>query len=188
VRLSRRTRRAKTNTNAPPASRSTDGCEFAWRVHSAQEVWTGKVDIKASILLALEGGALFAVLSGHGEGGILNDLPGWAHNVEITGIVLLVVAAIFAIAGVSPLLGSAREHQRQYNQHFIYFGHLRHWSDAELRSRLAGLTADEELEMLSRQLVEMSKRNWAKHRYVQISLGATALGVLAIAIAALASG
>jgi hypothetical protein len=175
--------------NIPPANQSArDGCEFAWRVHGAQEAWTGKVDIKASILLALEGGALFAVMAANGEGGILHDLHGWAHNVEITGIVLLVVAAIAAVAGVSPLLGSAREHRRQYDKHFVYFGHLRHWNAIELSSRLARLTADEELEMLSRQLVEMSKRNWTKHRYVQISLAATALGVVAIAIAALASG
>ena len=34
------------------------GIEFGWRVHSAQESWTAKVDGKASLLLALQGGAL----------------------------------------------------------------------------------------------------------------------------------
>jgi hypothetical protein len=156
-------------------------------VHDAQEVWTGKVDIKASILLALEGGALFAVMSAHGEGGILSDLHGWQQKIEIMGIALLVIAAIAAIAGVSPLLGSSREHQLQHNRHFIYFGHLRHWDACELKSRLAELTDEEEADMLSRQLIEMSKRNWIKHRYVQTSLAATALGIIAITIAATAS-
>src|SRR5262245_35674544 len=38
--------------------------EFAWRVHEAQESWIGKIDVKASVVLAFEGAlALLALTS-----------------------------------------------------------------------------------------------------------------------------
>src|SRR5262249_16190868 len=43
---------------------SSQSVEFAWRVHSALEFWTAKVDMKASILLAFQGGGfIFAATS-----------------------------------------------------------------------------------------------------------------------------
>src|SRR6516165_557165 len=53
------------------------GIEFGWRVHSAQESWTAKVDGKASLLLALQGGALFGIATGHQKDGFLAKLTGW---------------------------------------------------------------------------------------------------------------
>ncbi len=47
---------------------------FAWRVHGAQESWTAKVDIKASIVLALDGVVLAAVITGHNKGGVFSQL------------------------------------------------------------------------------------------------------------------
>lgn len=62
----------------PQAPDPGDGrrrAEFAWRVHNAQESWASNADLKASILIALEGGALYAIISALGSGGLL--ARGW---------------------------------------------------------------------------------------------------------------
>jgi Family of unknown function (DUF5706) len=176
------TRRGPRPANAaePTEKRAT---EFAWRVHSAQESWANKGDIKASILLAFEGGALYAVISAQGKDGFLARLGGWHHPAETTGIALLLLAILAAAIAVFPRLGRAGTH-RDNRQHPIYFGNLRHWNAAELKDHLARLNTDEELDALSQQLVEMARHNWSKHRWVQISLVLSLAGILVIAVAA----
>ena len=58
--------RLRSRRPAAPASDTAPerrAAEFAWRVHTAQANWANHADVKASILLVLEGGALYAVLS-----------------------------------------------------------------------------------------------------------------------------
>jgi Family of unknown function (DUF5706) len=158
--------------------------EFAWHVHTAQESWANKADVKASILLALEGGALLAVISAHAKDGVLSRLAGWHHLLELSGLTLLLLALLVAVIAVFPGLGRTKTH-RKYRHHIIFFGNLRHWSTNELKTHLDGLTIDEELDALSWQLIEIGRRNWRKHRWIQISLVLAFLGILCTSIAAI---
>jgi hypothetical protein len=167
-----------------PPSGSTGAASFAWQVHQAQEALTSKVDTKGSILLALEGGALFAALSASGKDGALAGLAGWRHAAEIGGLSALILAMVAAGVAVFPMLGGVRRHQAQHQTHVIYFGHLRHWEAADLHRRLRDLRPEEQLELLADQLVQMGKRNWAKYRLIQASLVLALLGVLALSAAA----
>lgn len=165
-----------------PADRIVD---FAWQIHAAQESWTGKVDVKASILLALEGGALFAVLAASSTTGVLARLDATARVLELIGVLLILLAIASATVAVFPLLGRTKEHGTSYRNNAIYFGHIRHWDPVDLHLYLTSMTASRQTEMLSRQLVEMSKRNWKKHRWVQVSLSFAIFGVASIAAAIL---
>jgi hypothetical protein len=158
--------------------------DFAWRVHGAQETWTAKVDVKASILLALEGGVLFTIVSANAKDGFLRGLQGGQRTVELIGAVFLLMAVVAAAIGIFPLLGRTRAHKIQHPDHVVYFGHLRYWDPEDLTARLSRLTTDDEIRMLSRQLIEMGKRNWKKHRWVQLSLSIAAVGVGMVFVAA----
>jgi hypothetical protein len=161
--------------------------EFAWRVHMAQVFWANNADVKASILLALEGGALYAVISSLGDGGLLARLGGRPYPVaSAIGIFALLLAIAAAAIAVFPRLRKKDEGRDRHRQ-VIYFGDLRHWKAAELSSHIAGLAKGEELDVLSRQLTEMSKHNWVKHRWVQISLILSLAGILSMVVSAVAA-
>lgn len=168
----------------PDTSGPADPTTFAWQVHLAQEAWTSKVDTKGSILLALEGGALFAALSASGKDGALARLDGWRRAVEIGGVAALILAMIAAGLAVFPILGSTRQHYAQHRNHIVYFGHLRHWEPAQLIQRLQHLRPEDQLESLAGQLVRAGKLNWAKYRLVQLSIGLALVGVIAVSGAA----
>ena len=168
------------NVAEPTQKRAT---EFAWRVHAAQESWANKADVKASILLAFEGGVLYAIISAQGKDGFLARLGGWHRPAEAAGIALLLLGISAAIVAVFPRLGRADSHRDNRHQP-IYFGNLRHWKAMELKDHLAGLNQDGELDALSQQLVEMARHNWTKHRWVQMSLVLSLAGILVIAVAA----
>lgn len=163
--------------------RQKGAIDFAWRVHAAQEGWTAKVDTKASILLALEGGSLFAVLTANNERGALQGFNGAALLFELAGVSLLFVGVLCAATAVFPLLGRVKNHRRDYLRHFVYFGHVRHWQPETLAEALRHHPHNDDLHMLARQLIAMSKRNWLKHRVVQLSLVAALLGLMLIGVA-----
>ena len=162
------------------------GIEFGWRVHSAQESWTAKVDGKASLLLALQGGALFAIAAGHQKDGFLGKLTGWHLGVVVAASIGLVIGIVSTIAAVTPQLGRAKKHRAEYTSHLVYFGHLRHWKPHELSAELARVTGADELRMLGFQLQRMSEINWRKHQLLRIGLILTALAIIATAVAVLA--
>jgi Pycsar effector protein len=165
-------------------SRAERAVEFAWDVHGAQESWTEKADLKASILLALEGGGLYAMVTALASGGVLANVAGWPRQLaEIAGFVSLLVAVVAAGAVIFPRLGRAGEH-RDFRHHAIYFGTLRHWDATRLRDHLAGMSPEDQLEALSWQLSEMAKLNWIKHRWIQVSLTFSMTGIAAFVIAA----
>jgi MFS superfamily sulfate permease-like transporter len=166
--------------NAGEARRATD---FVWRVHEAQVSWANNADVKASILLALEGGALYAVISAFGDGGLFARLGGRPYPVVgATGILALLLAIVAATVAIFPRLGQA-DKDRDQRQQVIYFGDLRRWSAEDLSTHIAGLAARGELDVLSRQLTEMSQHNWVKHRWVQVSLILSIAGILTTAVA-----
>lgn len=166
-------------------SRARYAAEFAWRVHGAQETWANNADIKASILLALEGGALLAVVSAHVTGGFLAHVTHWRQAVEAAGLALLLIAVAAAAVAIFPRLGRVTAH-RDHRHQVIFFGNIRLWRPDDLKARLATLTTEEELDALSHQLVEMATMNWRKHRWVQLSLVLALLGILLVSMAGLA--
>jgi hypothetical protein len=170
----------------PPETSDHNGpTKFAWQVHLAQEAWTTKVDTKGSIMLALQGGALFAILSASGKDGALARLDGLRRLLEIAGVMAFLLAIMLAGLAVFPRLGTAREQRSHHRDHLVYFGHLRHWTPDELRTRIQRLCSEDELTDLAGQLVRISRTNWAKYRLVQLSLVLTLTGVLAASSAAL---
>jgi hypothetical protein len=171
----------------PPDTNNTQrGVEFGWRVHSAQESWTAKVDGKASLLLALQGGALLAIAVGHQKDGFLAKLTGWHLGVIVAASLCLVIGIVSTIAAVIPQLGNAKKHRAEYASHLVYFGHLRHWKPHELSAELAHVTGADELRMLGFQLQRMSEINWRKHQLLRIGLILTAAAIIASVGAVLA--
>lgn len=142
-----------------------------------------KVDTKGSILLALEGGALFAILSASGKDGVLARLNGWHHLLEVSGTMAILLAMTSAGLAVFPRLGATRKHRGQYRDQFLYFGHLRHWSPKELDARMRQLHPEDELRALTSQVVRVSKSTWVKYRLVQLSLVLAICGIGAVSIA-----
>lgn len=177
-----------TAAESTPASTERRAADFAWRVHALQASWANHADVKASILLVLEGGALYAVVSALGTEGFLTGLEGRPGSFAVAvgaGIGALLLAIGAAAMAIFPRLGRGKDSGRA--SHAIYFGDLRRWSPAGLRGHLVGLAEDHELEMLSQQLTSMARRNWVKHRWVQFSLVLSLTGILIIAVSALVS-
>lgn len=158
------------------------GIDFAWRVHSAQESWTAKVDTKAAILFTIELVLLAALIAAHGHGRLIGRMHHGPRLIAEVGTVLAFVSSFLVGGAVIPRLGRVAQHKAQRFNHLIYFGHLRHWEPKELESRLQELTPAEELDQLSRQLVEMSKLNWVKHRWLQGAMVLALFSVIMIAV------
>ena len=96
--------------------------EVAWRAHAAQESWAGKVDTKASILLALNGLILGAMLSGRiQKDSFIQVLRGPWLTVLAVAVVLCAVAALLAAMVVFPVLSG----RRGGAEGTIFFGDLR---------------------------------------------------------------
>jgi hypothetical protein len=185
---SRTGRSLRSRPTTPPAPTPPDyanAIAFGWRAHQAQEAWTAKVDVKANIVLALDGAVLVAIVAGHNKDGMLTNLSGWRDLIHVGAAVLLLCALGLAGLVVRPALGPRRIHRRQHRDHVIYFGHLRHWDPQQLAIKLRTLTPTEETDQIAQQLIAMSKRNWWKHRFLQWSLYATAVAALLLAVATL---
>lgn len=157
--------------------------EFAWRVHAAQEAWTAKVDGKASVLLALDGGFILVVLSSQ-TWLIRGSEPwNWYRASGLIGLWLLVLAIMSAAISVAPITGTSAAHRAEHGNNFIYFGHTRLWQSTALATRMTELTFGDEILMVSRQIVAVSKLNWWKHRCLQICVWLTLVALLALALA-----
>jgi hypothetical protein len=151
----------------PGDHESSDGAEFAWKVHDALDSWTAKVDTKASIVLAIEAALAGFVITLSSKGGRLSALHGYRVNLDRFGLAFLTASVLLSLAVVWPQLGR-RKAKGNWSSNMIYFGHLRRWDPDKLATALAeeALT----IPQLARQLVTMSKINWRKHSWLQCSL------------------
>jgi Family of unknown function (DUF5706) len=166
---------------AEPPHRDRPGNEFAWRVHEAQQAWTASVDIKASIVLVVEGA--IAAAAGRSlmvSGGVLHGAHGLHLAIAITAVTLLSCSVGAALWVVFPRL-ERRGSGATTNPGLIYFGHLRDRSVDEIDAALAGLDQDEERHELARQLQVTASVAWRKHFWLQASLILLAIGVVALA-------
>ncbi|WP_153502675.1 Pycsar system effector family protein [Cumulibacter manganitolerans] len=155
----------------------------AWQIHSALQTWTSNVDSKASFVLGIETIVATAVITTTTDDGPLATFHGWRmQGLFVASIVLLFVAAVLCVLVVAPKL-RVKSMDSEKSDNFVYFGHVRHWKQEELESALEQRAF---LPVLSRQLVEMSKIAWIKHRHlafsIWIGLVGAVLGGLAVII------
>lgn len=160
---------------------STDPVDTAWRIHSAVVDWTGKVDTKASFALTIEAALLAGVVTLSGGGRALSDLHCVGLFLYIVGLTCLIGAVLCAAWVVRPRLRSASISDESATN-FIYFGHLKQLTAEKVQDKLVNA---ELLPVLSRQLVEMSKIAWTKHRLVQFSLTLAPVGVALLGLSAI---
>jgi hypothetical protein len=149
------------------------GLDFAWHVHSALDSWTGKVDSKASITLAIESATVGFVLTLSKKGQRLAGLEGASSVGYHVGLACLLIAVLFSLLVVVPQL-RRRQARGEWRKGMVYFGHLRHWDPAELASALKAKQKYED--QLANQLVTMSKIAWRKHARLQWSIAFLVLG------------
>lgn len=162
--------------STPPSTDPEGGAgdEFAWNVHDALDSWTGKVDTKASITLAIEAAIAGFVITLSANRGRLSGLHGYHADLEHVGLGFLGASVLASLFVVLPQL-SRRKARKNWSTNMIYFGHLRRWDPNKLARALSSgevPTTDQ----LARQLVQMSKIAWRKHAWLQWSLGFLLLG------------
>jgi hypothetical protein len=153
----------------PPedASATDPAVETAWRIHGSIAAWTANVDQKASFALAIEAAILVAVAGFTKDGSLFGSLDDCAEIATFSVGVTLLIAAVISVGNVVKPRLRGRATSQEWPNHFIYFGHLRHWSPDELTNKLQNA---ELLPALAQQLVAMSDIAWKKHRGVQVSL------------------
>jgi hypothetical protein len=166
----------------PDSAASDQRAAFGWRVHAAQEAWTGRLDGKAAIFVSLESALLAVLAVAYSDRGVPAGLTGWRALVVAGGTALSVGAVLAAGAAVIPRLGRPRRHRLDRRHNLIYFGHLRHWAPDDLAGRIAALTPADELRQLSVQLIELSQSNWVKHRRLQLAVALAAGGIAAMLV------
>lgn len=150
------------------------GEDFGWRVHSLLDDWTGRVDNKASIALAIESAAFAFVVTQAKKGGefaALGDCEQWWFR---AGLALMLLSILLSLLVVLPQL-NRRKSAKEWRSNAIYFGHLRHWDPDDLAARLR--SDKPPTDELARQMVAMSKIAWRKHSWLQASLACLAAAV-----------
>lgn len=133
---------------------------FTWQAHQSQENWSGKADIKGSILLAADAAVLASIVTVGSTGLHLLSLL-W-----IFSITSLTLSAVLAGFSIKPALKS---NTRRTSTDLVFFGHIKDMDSHQLSMEISGLTFDKAIEGLSMQLVNMSKGNWKKHRLLVAS-------------------
>jgi hypothetical protein len=157
-----------------------DAVRDAWQIHAALSEWTGRADAKASFALTIESAALTVIAALSGPHQRIGSLHGfWALLLLRTGVALIALALLAAVAAVLPR-GGPKAVRADWQQNYIYFGHIRHWDPDLLAEKLS---QNDSLAALARQLVVMSEIVWRKHRYVRWSLVLAALGAALVTLA-----
>lgn len=157
----------------------------AWKIHDAVVSWTSNVDSKASFALAIESGVVAGVIALAGDNRRLSHLSDcWAEAAFWVGVACFVAALLLVVGVVTPQIRSS-ETEAEWPDRFIFFGHLRHWAEADLAR---ALQERDILPVLSHQLVVMSKIAWRKHRLLQGSMVLAVVGSVLVGVAALLNG
>lgn len=159
------------------------GVTFAWKAHTAITDWTAKVDSKAAIVLSAGGVLLGFLVTLSGNGRVLAHLTGSRLLVERTGLGSIGLGVFLAALVVAPRL-NRHASKKDWQSNFVYFGHLRHWKPVDLKGRLKDLSLDQELEVLSAQLVATSEIAWSKHSKLQSGMWLLLGGVVLVVCSA----
>lgn len=150
--------------------------DFAWKAHQAQESWTGKADVKGSILLAADGTIFASMLALHYE------CKNGVALLWLTGLMLLGASAVLAGLSIKPRVTTP---PREKSSDLIYFGHLKDSQPGEIAKEMHEMTRSGAIEGLSRQLVAMSRTNWRKHKLLIASTWCAIAAIICICSLAL---
>ncbi|MEV5340313.1 Pycsar system effector family protein [Streptomyces sp. NPDC052676] len=168
----------------PPVTRQ-EAAKNAWQLQSTLAELTRTADAKASFALAIESAALASLAllanSRRGPGTVSGALP---ETALWTGLALLGLSAVLAVLAVLPRHGRHGGRRPTRPEDFVFYGHIRHLTPAELTDHL---TRHDPLPALARQLVTVSRILWIKQQLVRASL-LTALGGGALIALAAATG
>jgi hypothetical protein len=156
--------------------------DTAWKIHTAQVDWTGRVDTKASFGFGIESAALGLTVALSAAGRTYAAIDGFAERALYwSGLACLLAGAFLSLLVVIPRLRH-KVAESEAGANYIYFGHVRHWDAAALAERLSG--EDDLLEVITRQCVVMANIAWRKHRLVQLSMTAGGIGIGLLVFAA----
>lgn len=162
-----------------------DPLEDGWRIHNAIVAWTANVDSKASFALAIESGIMAAIIGLAGEGRRLHGIRGsWEIAFLYGGVTTLGLALLLVAWVVRPRLRTSAV-DREWQDNFVYFGHLRKWDPSSLERAIESRPL---LPVLSRQIVAMSVVAWRKHKALQWSMMLAVVGVTLVVIASIVAG
>lgn len=138
----------------------------AWTVYHSHGEWIARVDAKASILLALQGVTLGAVIALTDRHRPYADLEmWWEWTLFVGGFALLLIGIVLAVTALVPRVTSERPSKNEVRD-YIYFGHTRLWTPEALEAELRKPV----LPILSRQLVVLGRISWRKHYLVKWSV------------------
>lgn len=140
--------------------KNKDKAKFAWQIHQAQDSWTGKADIKGSILLAADGTVLSSMIVFH------LTAPCPLQFIWVVGIACLGLSAALAGLSIKPRISSS---PRKDGRDVIYFGHLKDLEPNQLDQELKNMDSSTALTAISHQVIVMSRTNWKKHRLLAAS-------------------
>lgn len=154
--------------------------EFLWQAHAAQEDWTAKVDVKASLLLAANAAAITVIAMAFQMDRAASAAapPCLLVSIAILGFLS---GTLLAGAAVFPLLGPSKTPEPG----LIYFGHVRTRTQEEYVKEALSADSQAFARQVAEQVHAMAGRNWLKHRLVQAALICSGLGLLASVAAAL---
>ena len=160
-------------------SQDAAAVEAAWQIHAAQMEWTARVDSKASTALAIQSAALAAVAFLSDGDQVLGHLGGIERVIFWLGSSLLAASVVCVSFVVRPHLRT-KHLADEAPDNFIFFGHLKYWKYEALESRLGEGAV---LTTLAKQIVEMAKVAWFKHRLLQASMSGALIGTGLVALA-----
>lgn len=138
----------------------------AWTIYHSHGEWIARVDAKASILLALQGVTLGAVIALTDKHRPYADLKAWWEwALFLSGFALLLLGIVLAVMALVPRVTSEKPTRKEMRD-YIYFGHTRLWEPKALEQELQKPV----LPVLSRQLVVLGRIAWKKHYLVKWSV------------------
>jgi Family of unknown function (DUF5706) len=148
----------------------------SYPLHEAIQGWTATVDIKASIVIAIEtavaGAAASEIIAKHGQ---LHDAIGLHLATAIAALAALAAAIGSGLWVVFPRL-ERTSIEREAPDGLIYFGHLRSRDTEDIAQALERLTVEEERLQVARQLRVTGNVAWRKHAWLQASIVLFAIG------------
>lgn len=165
-----------------PETVRKESLDTAWRIHGALVDWTGKVDSKASFALTIESALLLGIVAFSKEGGALSQITGslqlFCFRAGFVAVVLAIISAAFV---VMPRL-RMRHVGKEWRDNFVYFGHLKYWTDHDALSKK--IMETDMLPILSRQHQRVAAVAWKKHVLLKVSLYLAMLGGILEVLAA----
>jgi hypothetical protein len=159
-----------------------DATRHAWQLQGTLAESTRTADAKASFALAIESAMLAAVVTLAGSDHGLGISGAFARTVLWAGVALLAVSVVLAVLAVLPRHDREGHRRPAHRDDFVFYGHIRHLTPAELEE---SLREHDPLPALSRQIVAMSRILWIKQRLVRQSLLVAVGGGALIAVGAL---